>query len=84
MLGDSRVEVVLDHQHDRRRLPRLGGIVPDRPRVHRVMGPVAAHHDAAVLAELAGEFGGENRVVPRREVPERVLQGEDLFIRREP
>ena len=79
MLSDLRVEVVLDHQHDGRRLPAAGGILVDGPRIHLVIGTQAVHIDTAVFAQLLGELLRQNGVVLDGEVTQGVFQGQHLL-----
>ncbi len=68
VLRHGRVQVVLDHQHDGRRLLALCGVLADRPRVHRLARAEAVHVDAPVLLQLRREFRREHGVVLLREV----------------
>ena len=80
MLGDPRVEVVLNHQHDGRRLPAAGGIFADRTRMHLVVGTQAVHIDTAVAAQLLGELLRQHGVVPDRKIAQGVFQGQRLLL----
>ena len=79
MLGDPRVQVVLDHRHDGGGLPGAGGIFVDRAGVHRVIRAETVHVDAAVVLEFPGEFRSEHGVMLGGEVAQGVLQREDFF-----
>ncbi len=81
MLRHRRIQVVLDHQHDGRSLGRAGGVVPNRPGVHRVGGAKAVHINASVAAEFVSEFRCQNLVVAGLKVAERVAQRQLFFIR---
>ena len=80
MLGDPRVEVVLNHQHDGRRLPAAGGIFADRTRMHLVVGTQAVHIDTAVAAQLLGELLRQHGVVPDRKIAQGVFQSQRLLL----
>ena len=79
-LPAHRGEVVLNHQHDGRRLPAAGGIFADRTRMHLVVGTQAVHIDTAVAAQLLGELLRQHGVVPDRKIAQGVFQGQRLLL----
>ena len=83
VLGDSRVQVVLDHQHDGRGLRGLGRVMVNGSRVHRVVRHEPVHVDAAVGAQFGCEFRRELRVVFSGEIPERIGQRQFLLLGRQ-
>ena len=83
MLRDGRVQVVLDHQHDGRRLGRPCGVMVDGPGVHRVIRHEPIHVDAAKVLQLLGEFRSELRVLFGWEIAQGICQGQLLLLRGE-
>ena len=79
VLRHSGVQVVLDHQHDRRGLLALGRVMIDRPGMHRMLRTQAVHVDAAVVLQLLRELRCQRGVVLRMEVAQGIAQGELLL-----
>ena len=80
MLGHARVQVVLDHRHDGRRLPALGRVLVDGPGIHLIGRAETVHVDAAVLVQLLGELLRQHGVMLGREIAQRILQRQYLFL----
>ena len=80
VLGHARIQVVLDHRHDGRRLPGLGRILVDGPGVHLIGGTETVHIDASVLVQLLGEFLRQHGVMLGGEVAQRILQRQHLLL----
>ena len=57
VLSYTRIEVVLNHQHDSRRLLRAMRIFIDGAGIHSVLRTVAIHIYASVLLEFFRKFG---------------------------
>ena len=83
VLRHGRVEVVLDHQHDRGGLAALGRVPIDGVRLHVVRRAQAVHVNASVVLELQGKFRGELRMLMRREITKRVAQRKFFFLGRQ-
>ena len=79
MLGHSRVQIVLDHCHNRGSLSAFCRVFSDWPGVHRIVRTQAVHIDAAVFAEFTGELRGKCTVLMLREIPECILQCQLFF-----
>ena len=80
MLGHARVQVILNHRHNCRRLPGFRGVLIDRAGVHWVRRAQAVHIDAAVFFQLLRKFGRKRCVVPGFEVAQRVFQRKSLLL----
>ena len=81
MLGHGRVEVVLNHEHNGRRLLAFGGIFFDGARIHGVGGAQTIHVDTTVGFQLFGKFGRQLFVVFGRKITQGVAKGQLLFFR---
>ena len=79
VLRHSRVQVVLDHQHDGRRLFGFARVPIDGARQHGVSGAQPVHVDASVIGQFLGEFRSKNGVLFGREVAQGIGQGQFFF-----
>ena len=80
VLRHARIQVVLDHRHDGRRLPGLCRVFVDGPGIYLIRRAEPVHIDASVLLQLLGELLRQHRMVPLREVPQRILQRQHLLL----
>src|SRR5690606_8629467 len=81
VLGDSGIQIVLDHHHDRRGMPTSGGIFFYRSGVHRVCRAESIHINAAVGLKLVQELLGQVLVPFLRKVTQRIFHSEPFFWR---
>ena len=79
MLRHRRIEVVLNHQHDSRRLLRTGWVLINGACIHGVARPEAVHVNSAVFAQLLYKLGCQHRMMPGMKVPQCVAQGQLFF-----
>ncbi len=73
MLRYRRVEIILDHHHDRSRLCRLKWIFTHRTCIHLVVRSEAKHIDATKLQEFSIKFRREGSMMSWMEISKRVL-----------
>ena len=83
VLRHGRIQVVLDHQHNGRRLAACGGVLVHRTRVQGVGGAVAVQVDSAVFVQFPRAFFRHHGVVRLRDVAQRIPNGEYFFVRRQ-
>ena len=83
VLGDARIQVVLDHRHDGGCLARTAGIFIDRAGIDVVGRPETVHVDPSEVAKFPGEFGRQHFMEPLREITQGILQRKGLFFVRE-
>ena len=83
VLGHGGIQVVLDHQHDGRRLPALRGVMVDGPRMHGVLRAQTMHVDASEVLQLLRELRRQRGVVLRVEVAQGIAQGQLLLLGRQ-
>ena len=79
MLGDTVVQIVLDHCHDCSSLSRFCRILVNRTCIHFIVRTEAVHIDASVFIELLCELFCQNGVMSGREVSECVLYCQHLL-----
>ena len=83
VLRHSRIQVVLNHQHDGSRLLALGRVLLNGTSKNRVLWAQSVHVYAAIILELLCELRGQNRMCFYRKITQRVAQCQFLFCRRQ-
>ena len=79
MLSDARIQVVLNHCHNRGSLTALCRIFVYRTGKHLVIRAEPVHVDSSVVVQLLGELFRQYSVELDREVSERIFQRERLL-----
>ena len=80
VLRHTRVEVVLNHEHDGGCLTAACGILVDGAGIHLVARAVAVHIDAPIVLQLLSKLGSQLGVELFGEVTEGVAQGEPFLL----
>ncbi len=83
MLRHPRIQIVLDHRHDGRRLAAPARIFINRSCVDVVGRAEAVHVDSSVVLQLLGELQCQFSMELDREISQRVLQRQHLLLSRE-
>ena len=79
MLGHARVQIVLYHQHNGRRLACAGRIFVDGAGKHGIIGSEAVHINPAVGFKFVAKFGRQHLVPLGREIAKRIAHGQFFF-----
>ena len=80
VLGDSRIQIVLNHQHDGCGLLGLRRVFMNGPGLHGIGRPKTVHVYAAIKPQFFGKFRSQHFVVAGLKVAQRVAQGELFFV----
>ena len=83
MLCHSRVQIVLNHQHDGSSLTTLVRIVIDGASKHLIAGTIAVHIDASIALQLFGKLRCELCVQVFWEIAQGVAQRQPLLLGRQ-
>ena len=81
MLGHTRIQVVLNHQHDGCRLTTPVWIVVDGTCIHVVAGTIAVHIDAAIAFQLFSKLRKELCMQVFGEIAQSVAQSQPFLLR---
>jgi hypothetical protein len=76
VLRDYRIQVVLDHMHNRRSLRRLRRILVNWPSAHRIRRTKPVHVNPTELGELGRELNCQLRMKVLGKVPKSVTERE--------
>ena len=83
VLRHRGIQIVLDHEHDGRRLRRLCGVGFNGPRVHGIRRAQTVHVNAAVALQLLRKFWGQFGMLIGGEVTQRIAHSQLFFFGRQ-
>ncbi len=81
VLGNSRIQIVLDHEHDGGRFSTFCRVVPNRSGVQVVIGFEPIHVDSPVGIQFVEKFFGQFLMPGFRKIAQGISQGELLLLK---